>query len=251
MRFTPPSRLQLAFLPYVLVGLLHLAALVADTMGLDAAALVLATKPLLMPTLLLGFLLGVPSVRARAVLFGTAAIVLSWLGDLALMLPGTDMFLLGLVAFLSAHVFFVLLIARYLTVRRLPLASLAYVGWWIALIALLAPHVSWMVWPLAAYGIVLGLMAVFATRAPAAVVVGGLLFLISDSVLAVTRFMPAFELWASDVVIMATYIIGQGLIAAGAMLHLRRRHADASAGASGQRSAAPSVVPVMHADAGR
>ena len=119
------ARLSLAFVPYGVVGVVHVAALAAIALGVDASALVTATKPLLMPLLLLGFLLGVPAWRAGAARLGGAAIVLSWVGDVALMFPGDTAFLAGLGAFLAAHVCFVLLISRHLTLRRLPLASLA------------------------------------------------------------------------------------------------------------------------------
>lgn len=221
MKIVPRNRVLLAFAPYAVVGVVHLAALAAVAVGADATSLVSLTKPLLMPLLLLAFFLGASGSRRSAVALGSTAITLSWIGDLALMLPGQGWFLIGLCAFLAAHVFYVLLIARHLTVRRLPLVSLAYVGWWIALVALLAPHVSWLVWPLAAYGIVLGLMAVSATRSVVTVGLGGFLFLVSDTVLAVARFMPSVELWHPSFVIMLTYILGQGLIIAGVVRHLR------------------------------
>lgn len=243
MDVTRRSRLLLAFAPFGFVGALHVAAHAAEGLGADASILALITKPLLMPALLLGFLVGVGGVRRRAaVMLGSAAIVLSWLGDVALMLPGEGWFLAGLCAFLAAHVFYVLLIGLHLAVRRLPLVSLAYAGWWIALVALLAPHVGWMVWPLALYGLVLGLMAVGATRASGAVAVGAFLFLASDSVLAINRFMPSVEVWQPGLVVMVTYIVGQGLIILGATRHLRRD------GPPGWQLVS-SVAPVLRVDA--
>lgn len=248
MRSLSAARVPLAFVPYGIVGAVHLAALVAASSGVDVSTLLALTKPLLMPALLLAFLVGVPSLRASATVLGVVAIAASWAGDLALMVPGDDMFLLGLGAFLVAHVFFVLLILRHLVVRRLPLAALAYLGWWIALVALLAPHVSWFVWPLAAYGVVLGLMAAAATRASMLVAAGGLLFLISDTVLGVSRFMPSFEIWHSDVLVMSTYIAAQGLLAGGAVLHLRRRHSIGRERAPGTTAG---IAPVITVDAAR
>jgi uncharacterized membrane protein YhhN len=235
MRSSSPARLWLAFVPYGVVGVIHIVALQSASAWPDAAALAAVSKTLLMPALALGFLVGVPTLRASATILGLLALLFSWAGDLALLVPGHTMFLLGLAAFLAAHVFFVLLIARHLSVRRLPLASLAYLGWWIALMALLAPHVGWLVWPLATYGLVLGFMAATAARSIGPVVIGGLLFLVSDTILGIDRFMPSFPIWNADVVIMVAYIAAQGFLAAGAVLHLR---ASAALGAN----ARPGIV---------
>lgn len=242
MDSSPRNRMLIAFAPYALAGALHLGAHASIALGVDAATLVAVTKSLLMPALLLGFLLSARSAARRPVLLGSAAILLSWAGDVALMLPGEQWFLVGLCAFLAGHVFYVLLITWHLGVRRAPLAALAYAGWWIALVALLAPHVSWLVWPLAAYGLVLGLMAASATRAATSVAVGAFLFLVSDSVLAINRFMVTVEVWQPGLLVMSTYIVGQGLIAWGAARHLRGDRTGGSVPAA-------SVVPVMRADA--
>ncbi|MCW4386738.1 lysoplasmalogenase [Salinibacterium sp. SYSU T00001] len=229
MRFSPRARARLAFLPYAVVAVLHLLALVATSMGADVAATDVSSKALLMPALLLGFLVGVPRLRSRAAALGVVAIISSWVGDLALMVPGTDAFLLGLAAFFIAHAALLLLMVFHLGVRRLPLAAFAYLGWWIALVALLAPHAAWLVWPLAAYGVVLGLMAMASTRASALVVLGGFLFAVSDSMLGVDRFVPSIQIWQADVVIMLAYTLAQGLVAFGAVEQLRRAREEASA----------------------
>ena len=208
---SPTLRRSLAFVPYAGVALVHLAAIF-----FDSHEFITATKPMLMPALLLALLVALPSLRGGTALWGGLAIVASWLGDVALMASGSEAFLVGLAFFLVAHVFYIVLIRRRLRRRGIPFAALAYLGWLIALIALLAPHTGWLVWPLAAYGIVLGYMAGSAMSAGPAVAVGAALFLSSDTLLGINRFMPGFEFAASDLVIMLTYIAGQGLIVLGA-----------------------------------
>lgn len=203
---------MLAFLPYGLISIVHLGG------QLTAAADVLTvTKPLLMPALLAAVLVSLPRPWGRTALWAGIAIVFSWLGDTSLMYSGDVGFLTGLGFFLLAHVFYLVLILRVLRIRRVPFVSLVYVGWWIALIALLQPHTGWLLWPLAVYGLVLGGMAASALSANAWVAVGGGLFLISDTVLGLNRFLPSFELGQVHFVIMLTYIVGQGLIAWGAV----------------------------------
>jgi hypothetical protein len=45
--------------------------------------------------------------------------------------------------------------------------------------------------------------------------VGGALFVTSDSVLALGRFLPGYDFAPHDLVVMSTYLAAQGLIAVG------------------------------------
>lgn len=202
----------MAFAPYGVVGIVHLVAMFTSNDALGSA-----TKPLLMPALLLALLVSLPRWRSGIALWGGLGIVFSWFGDTSLMYSGDVGFLSGLGFFLLAHVFYLLLIWRTLRRRRMPKIALVYVLWWIALIVLLAPHVGWLVWPLAVYGLVLGAMAASGLTANTWVAVGGAFFVLSDSVLGLNKFLPGFELEKVHFVIMASYILGQGLIAFGAV----------------------------------
>jgi uncharacterized membrane protein YhhN len=197
-----------AFLPYAVVGAVHLVAKLVDNSALDQF-----TKPLLMPLLLVGFLFALPRRRSEIALLGSLAIAFSWLGDVALLYPGDLGFLTGLGFFLLAHVAYLLLILRKLRMRRLGPFALIYAAWWVALVALLAPHLGSLLIPVALYGLVLGAVAAFGTTGSGTLIAGTALFLVSDTLLGVNRFLPGFELWHVDFIIMLTYIVGQGLIA--------------------------------------
>ena len=71
-----------------------------------------------------------------------------------------------------------------------------------------------------------------ALRLGAVVALGGALFVVSDTVLAIMRFLPGADIPAHDLIVMATYIGAQGLIAWG----LLRRFGDAT---TVPRTAAP------------
>lgn len=212
----PSRRAILAFVPYGVVSIVHL---ISRLMGFDEIDVV--SKIMLMPALALALLVLLPQRRSTAGYLLLVALVLSWAGDFALVIPGELMFLLGLVFFLGAHVVYIVAISSSLRVRRIPFVALAYAGWWIALVALLSPHVGWLVWPLAIYGLVLGGMASIALGSHPAVAFGAFLFVVSDTVLAVNRFMPSIELPLPHVLIMTTYILAQGFIIAGAIIVLR------------------------------
>jgi len=214
------------FLPYAVIGVAHLVTLF--TASHEASAI---TKPLLMPALLLGFLLSLPRVRSstrrRIALLGSIAIVFSWIGDVSLGMPGGLGFLIGLGFFFLAHVAYLALFINAISLRRLPRRNWALViavglVWWAGFVALLAPHAGTLLVPIALYGAVLGGVAATAVACNRWVMVGALLFLISDSLLGLHLFLPGFEFWQVDFTIMVFYISGQGLIAWGAVMHERR-----------------------------
>ena len=83
-------------------------------------------------------------------------------------------------------------------------------------LVVLLSHLGALTIAVAAYGIVLGLTAAFALRCHTLVAVGGMAFLVSDTILAFRLFLPgAMPAWTSPAV-MLTYTLGQALIAVGA-----------------------------------
>jgi uncharacterized membrane protein YhhN len=218
--------LVVRFLPYVVIGLAHLTALFTSSHEVAAV-----TKPLLMPALLLGFLLSLPrlgsATRRRIAVLAGLAITFSWIGDVSLGMPGGAGFLIGLGFFFLAHVAYLALFVTAISLRRLPrrnwtVVVLVALIWWAGFIALLAPHAGPLLVPIALYGAVLGGVAATAVACNRWVMVGALLFLISDSLLGLHLFLPGFDFWQVDFTIMVFYISGQGLIAWGAVLHERR-----------------------------
>ncbi|MFE5673326.1 lysoplasmalogenase [Agromyces sp. NPDC056523] len=212
--------MPLAFLPYFALSAVHLVVLVG---GFGGAA-VTATKLVLMPALALAVLWSARRGRRSATIaLLLAAIVLSWAGDAALTGSGAIWFVAGLLCFLAAHIAYVVLFARESRGRRFPAWTAVYVGWYAGFLALLAPHLGALRAPVAVYGLVLGAMAVLAGRVGGLVAVGGALFVVSDTVLALGRFLPGYEFALHDLVVMSTYLGAQGLIALGVLGRSRDR----------------------------
>ena len=211
-----------AFVPFLVIGVIHLAALFLGLEPLSSP-----TKFLLMPTLLLGFLSALPRRRTELALVGSVAIVLSWLGDVFLSSPGDLGFLIGLGFFLLAHLAYIAQFTRSLRLRRVPLIALVYVPWWVVLLVALTPYAGALVVPVAIYGAVLAVSAATALGANRTVAVGALIFFVSDTLLGFKLFWPGFSLWQADFLIMLAYITGQGLIALGAVRHAQRSVGDA------------------------
>ncbi len=216
------------------VSILYLAALAAEVYALatDSASIEYVAKPALMPILILYLAFstkGVGAVRFTMI----AALVFSWFGDVFLMFDKQSggLFVYGLAAFLTAHILY---IYYFLAVRRLNrvetrpsvralIAIILYSG---ALFAFIAPHVGQMLVPVAIYSA--ALTAMLATSLAAfrfgdqdfgkLCVAGTLLFVVSDSILAVNRFAVPFT--AGPVLVMLTYGIAQFLICEGAKRNL-------------------------------
>lgn len=226
---TAPLSVAWWFVPYAIVSVVHVALLATP---LDTAAEL--TKLLLMPALAVAVVAARPP-RSRAVVLLLVALVLSWLGDSAgTLLPGLPTIPLMLVFFGLAHVAYIVLFAGHLARRRLPAWSALLLVWWLGLLAMLTPillttseggwtaGLGWIA-ALAGYGLLLGATTAQATRCAPVITIGALLFLTSDSVLAFRLFAPdLMPDWTSPLV-MATYTLGQGLIALGAVAALRQR----------------------------
>jgi uncharacterized membrane protein YhhN len=150
-----------------------------------------------------------------------AALVLSLAGDVALLSDSEGRFVLGLGSFLLAHVAFVVAFVH----AGMPRGDFALVG--LALVAGLALVVARRVVPAAAreggrplagavtaYVAVIGAMVVaaWATGRPL-VALGASVFMVSDAVLALDRFVRPRRF--GSLAVMVTYHLGQVLIVVG------------------------------------
>lgn len=206
------------FVPFGVLAAVHVGAL---AVGADAVAA--PTKLLLMPLLAGAVVWGARGARwtlAHTLL--VFAIGLSWLGDgAATFFPWAATVPMMLLWFGLAHLCYIWLFWRVLPVRRLPLWTIGYAVWWLALLAVLWPHLGGLLVPVAIYGVVLGGTAAGAARCHPLIAWGGAFFLASDSILAFRLFTPdSAPAWTSPLV-MLTYCLGQGLIAAGVLVAAR------------------------------
>jgi uncharacterized membrane protein YhhN len=138
-------------------------------------------------------------------------------------------FLLGLSAFLIAHIFYVVFF-HSVRVKEGVKGNLwllvIVVIYYAVLITFLSPYLADMKLPVRIYGIVISFMFMLAMHmlfiknkiAGQWMMTGALLFVISDSVLAVNKFYQSFEL--AGVVIMLTYGLAQLFIVEGAIKYI-------------------------------
>jgi len=189
------------------------------------------TKPLLIPVLIAFFILQTKDFASSLKKWVVLALLFSWAGDVLLMFESTNsnFFIFGLVAFLIAHVFYILFYEN--VIRKEGLTKnywwfLPVIIYYIALIYILSPNLGDMKLPVRIYGIVISYMLIQALQtsgiknmsAAALMIAGAVLFITSDSILAINKFYESFE--NAGIAIMLTYGIAQLLITLGAVRYI-------------------------------
>jgi uncharacterized membrane protein YhhN len=158
--------------------------------------------------------------RAYTVLIAVG-LLCSLAGDIFLMLP-QDRFIPGLVSFILAHLAY---IAAFVRAADRPwsgtsvLTLIPLLAYGLAVFLVLRPHLGPLTAPVLVYMLVILLMAwravEYARQSPApeslAAALGALLFVVSDSALALNRFTRPFR--AAQALVLGTYFAAQWLIA--------------------------------------
>jgi len=159
------------------------------------------------------------------------ALCFSWTGDVLLMFQEKDssFFLMGLSTFLVAHIFYIIFFHRVRVqekIKGVAWPAVVVVIYYGALITFLSPYLGDMKLPVRIYGIVISFMLMLALHmlflqnkvARKWMVQGAMLFIISDSVLALNKFYQSFEI--AGVIIMLTYGLAQLFLIEGARRYI-------------------------------
>ena len=179
----------------------------------DQSSLVKLTKPLLMPILMfMAFQMGLKARNLYLALF------FSLLGDIFLMFGGEIYFMMGLGSFLIAHLFYIWLFKRdfqFNWLRALPFLIITS-SYFLFIKSGIEQN---LLLPVAIYCLVITFMGIFAASRKTnqysyfIVLLGSILFIISDSLIAFNKFytpLPLSSLW-----VMSTYGLAQFLIVLG------------------------------------
>jgi uncharacterized membrane protein YhhN len=189
------------------------------------------SKPLLIISLFAWFYSETKASPSQLKKWVLAALFFSLAGDVLLLFQQNDklFFLLGLSAFLIAHIFYTIFFHQVRVRERVKgyvWLLIIVVLYYTLLITFLAPYLGDMKLPVRVYGIVISVMLMLALHmlfiknktAGQWMAIGAQLFVISDSVLAINKFYRPFE-WAGAVIIL-TYGLAQLLIVAGAAKYI-------------------------------
>jgi uncharacterized membrane protein YhhN len=190
-------------------------------------------KPLLMVSLMIYFWSESDERKdEKWVKYVTLALAFSWIGDIMLMFTHMSfmLFLAGLSSFLFAHFIFIITYIRATRHNKLAIKfsviPILMLGYFVLLGTLIVPYVASIIQvPIAVYGLVLLLMASAAWYRKGEtshlsfqwVFIGALMFIISDSLLAINRFSETLPF--ANIAVMVTYIVAQWLIVKGLLNH--------------------------------
>lgn len=216
---------RLSFYFFLLIATVHL---VASLFKLELMGV--ATKPMIMVSLIIYYAV---HVSQRNKLF-MSAMMFCWLGDVLLMFQDQEIFfILGLAAFLAGHVLYIFcyrsLQWSQATQPLLPTQKIRFslplilIG--TGLVTVLFPYLGNLRIPVMIYALVITVMTMqglfrfgFTSRKSFWFIFSGaLLFMLSDSLLAINKFMHPIPLASFN--IMVTYLSAQYLIAEGAIIH--------------------------------
>ena len=210
---------------------------------LDLNQLILITKPLIMPILAGMFFFKTRDVERQVpVSYIYLAMLFSFFGDVLLMFmdQGEIYFITGLIAFLFAQVLYIITYRHY----RYKGSNVA--GWGVRIIysfiviaytvilwISLFPHLGEMLLPVTLYTLTIFgmvIMAIFrqnrtSTLSFYLVFSGAVIFLLSDSIIAINKFMVSVIY--ERLLVISTYMIAQFLITTGLAEHANLRQNQA------------------------
>lgn len=215
------------------------------------------TKGLLMSTLLIAVLL-VGLWTQRQIVAGRRAWWIFGLLCLAIALCGAGDILLeysfeaGVAAFAASQLAFIALFAGPARGRSFPWWAIPYGLVYSPVIALLWGYLGPFGALIAIYGLLLLGTAVTSVVVGPVVAVGGLVFLVSESLLGIRLFVPEWLAWFpdpyQDTTIMLLYSVGLGLIAFGVIQRLEREPELAAARTRRRAEVAAIAISPSRAD---
>ena len=183
-------------------------------------------KPIIISSLLVHFLVTTKNIATPYKKWITGALLFSIAGDTLLQFTTTNelFFLLGLSAFLIAHIFYIICFHQIKikeTIEGKWQWAVIVAIYYFFIISILLPHLGEMKIPVLVYGLVISFMLLVAmhlydledNKTARYILTGALLFVASDSVLAINKFYHAFALggW----MIMVTYVGAQLMLLTG------------------------------------
>lgn len=170
------------------------------------------TKNLLMPILLFIYVLETKLRHLKINKLFILGLIFSFLGDFSLLLKHG--FLFGLGSFLLAHIFYIFSFKNK-GIKKVSLGILLLIFLYlISLLAYLFPSLNEMKIPVVIYGITISTMLYFSIKTnEKLLILGALLFVISDSILSVNLFVS--QTLFLNLLVMITYVLAQVLLVKG------------------------------------
>lgn len=174
-------------------------------------------KPLLMISLFWYYYLNTEKLNK----FFSIGLLFSFLGDVFLLRKGELYFMLGLLSFLIAHVFYIIMVLKNLSkikLKTVVIAIIPFVIIFTGLLSVLYTSLGTMKIPVIIYALTISVFGMVSlllflqkkSLPSKTLLIGVLFFIVSDSILAINLFH--FQLSYFPLLIMMTYVTAQFLI---------------------------------------
>jgi len=174
-------------------------------------------KPLILLLLLVLYAVSVSKLNKLYVL----ALIFSFFGDVFLMFSGELYFIIGLISFLIAHLLFIKIVINQIqkqSISKVIISTIPFLVLFLGLILFLKDFLNNLLIPVIIYGLTIctfgtvSLINYLSTKSRKSLLmlIGSIIFITSDSVLAINKFYNSSHLF--EVIIMITYILAQYLI---------------------------------------
>jgi len=185
------------------------------------------TKSLIIPSLT-SYLIST-SPKTKGLYFFVIALFFAWLGDVLLLFSGANFFLLGLGSFLVMQILysFIFYKERKINSKKALITAFLLIIFCVSFNNYLWPFVQEIRVPVIVYSIAIALMTFTGINRDRKLIgyqyilLGVLLFVVSDSILAINSFGPG--IWNGGFLVMLTYILAQYFIVEGYARHLRSK----------------------------
>ncbi|SJM49991.1 Putative inner membrane protein [Actinomycetales bacterium JB111] len=194
------------------------------------------TQPMLLVPLIVVVLALTPAPRSHTTSWALAAFALSWGGDTVPRFLDTGGFEAMLALFCLAHVAWIIALwprRRQTLVWRQPAVGLPFGAYGIVLVIVCAQGTGSLLPAVILYAAVILLMAMLAPSLGRMAAIGALVFIVSDSLIALREFagldLPGHSMW-----VMLTYVAAQAMLAMGVIRTEGRERIGRSRGAGGE-----------------
>lgn len=206
------NKIKIAFFVFVLASIL-------DIIGIIflIPILVYIFKPFIILSLLFLYVFSLP----KRIKWYVIALGFSFFGDVLLMFSGELFFIAGLVSFLIAHLLFIKIVIERIkefNFIKLIFSTIPFLAVLSLLIFTLKDSLHEMLWPVIIYGLTIATFGTVSlidflntkSKRSMLMLLGAIIFMISDSLLAINKFYNAA--YVLEVIVMVTYVLAQYLI---------------------------------------
>lgn len=213
---TKQIKVRIASLLFLIVAIIDVYAVITQNKSLEVVF-----KPLLMTTLVVMYLISAKKVNFWLV----SALFFSFWGDVFL-LDKMNYFVFGLASFLIAHFLYIKMISKFLKkqpISKMLKSALVFIILFTGVLFLIKDNLGEMLVPVIVYGIAISTFGTCAllnyqqekTSANKRLLLGAILFIISDSLIALNNFhsqRPVFDIAIIILYVAAQYSIVKAML---------------------------------------